>query len=212
MLFISSCNEGIVEEKDAKSEIVTSTRSSPCGPQGVNCVVVLAQDYVYNNGPCSITLNMDITRCIDANGKVVFNFEDEGVPFTTNGFCTPLEDEIELAYEEFIAFFMDIATSQNNIDCSVGGVMSSRHIKKECLRLCEAPGNVGEMNVRWVPCAEEQGCCTTTIEWCYENGELVSSESVITEFLIGCIANTPNCNPTNDPLQAYEPCGGRCDR
>lgn len=39
MLFISSCNDSIVEEKDTKSEMVTSTRRSPCGFEGSNCQV-----------------------------------------------------------------------------------------------------------------------------------------------------------------------------
>ena len=195
------------------SENVTTLRSSRCGaPDDPNCFIQSLPDVTYTNGDCEITVNMTVTQC-GFGTLAEYYFEDDGVSIVTNGECDMLEEDIELAYDNFIFNSMSILLSEEGLDCNNGFYASSIQVKNECTRLCEGPGTVGEeTSYRWVKCADEQGCCITTKNWCYVDGSfLVSTDGETTDFTIGCIPNSPNCNPTDDPFQAFVPCGGRCD-
>jgi|GEM_PF-3090778 len=209
LLSIFSCGEtyDVPDDMTTSNEIVL--RNNTCGPEG-SCTVEGTPIYTFIQAQCTLTVQMKITKCTD-NGELAYYFEDEGMPINVQGTCTNLDDQIEEAYEAFITFHM-LQLNNTFPDCQSGSIVSSKQIKNECTRLCPAPGNPGENNVWWVSCADEQGCCIETIEWCDDNGTVTPSDAEYTDNTIGCIASTLNCEGDPIGFGVLEPCGGRCDR
>lgn len=210
LLSVISCSEKYEVPKQIFSEQDTTLRSTVCGPVGDGCTLIGTPTFTFYQAQCTITVQMKITRCL-VNGSPVYYFEDDSMPIAVQGTCTNLDDQVEEAYEAYITHGMNILNSPFP-DCSTGNVVSSKHIKMECTRLCPSQGLPGQDNYRWVSCADEQGCCIETIEWCDDNGMTVQSDPVNTDNTIGCKASTMNCDGDPIGLGEPEPCGGRCDR
>ena len=218
-LILLSCGKESNELTTASEATSTLTRNSFCGPEGNGCEQpdTLTGTFYNNAFECDITITMQITVCYDIDGNPIFNFEDDGFDIIIEETCpnTQLTDIfVQQAIDRFIElYFIDNMTSLP--PCGVSTVTTSRQIKMDCTRLCQAPSRVGVIAYRYVACSLDQGCCVQELEWCANHGVPTPSNEVNYSSPSTCSPSTLNCD--GDPIPsgffstAPEPCGVRCD-
>jgi len=192
-LILLSCGKESNELTTASEATSTLTRNSFCGPEGNGCEQpdTLTGTFYNNAFECDITITMQITVCYVIDGNPIFQ-----------------------AIDRFIElYFIDNMTSLP--PCGVSTVTTSRQIKMDCTRLCQAPSRVGVIAYRYVACSLDQGCCVQELEWCANHGVPTPSNEVNYSSPSTCSPSTLNCD--GDPIPsgffstAPEPCGVRCD-